>query len=90
MKNQFLFIVSLLFINVNLILAQSATLTNTTSFGTGYDAEIDLSTPTELNDWELKLTISGNINSGGYVLFNGTTFPSTNFSQNGDELIMLV
>lgn len=54
MKNQFLFIVSLLFINVNLILAQSATLTNTTSFGTGYDAEIDLSTPTELNDWELK------------------------------------
>ncbi len=84
MKKLSFLIFLFVFINLNKNIAQTASPQTPAPFGVGYDANIILTSPSVLTNWELQLTISGSATtSGAYVLFNGGLFPSSNYSQTG-------
>ncbi len=82
-------IFTLLLVGIQHTFAQQATSAIVLDFTTGYDATITLTTPNMLTTWTVKTQIVGNATTtGSYVLFNGVLFPSTNYTQTGNELII--
>lgn len=68
---------------------QTVSIGTPTTYGTSYDVAITLSSPTALNDWELKIVqTNGTVNGISSIQVAGATLPASNYTVTGNEIVL--